>query len=87
LLWADVEGHELEVLRGGKELLASGRVHWLNLETRGYMDKTLYPNYPTTADIDVYLKAYGYKNVYRYGVQGSYPEAPGDCIYVKERSR
>jgi FkbM family methyltransferase len=34
LLWMDIEGMELPALRGGKRLLESGRVKWINLEER-----------------------------------------------------
>lgn len=33
LLWLDIEGAELEALQGGRELLASGRVLLINVET------------------------------------------------------
>ena len=80
LLWADIEGSELEMLRGGQELLRSGRVHWINLETRDHDDR---PNRPTTLDITKFLHDFGYDPVHRYGVQGDYPEAPGDTIYFR----
>lgn len=34
LLWMDIEGMELAALKSGPELLASGRVRWINLEER-----------------------------------------------------
>jgi len=32
LLWADIEGMELSMLKSGPKLLASGRVRWINME-------------------------------------------------------
>lgn len=83
LLWMDIEGHELIALKSGIKLLESRRVKWLNLETRNNMDED-WKEYPLTKDINKFLANYGYRNVYRYNVQGTYREAPGDCIYVLE---
>lgn len=81
LLWMDIEGSELDAIRGGGKLLSSGRVHWLNVETR---DADGREGHPTTADINAALAVHGYVPVHRYNVQGAYPEAPGDMIYFKQ---
>lgn len=79
LLWMDIEDSELDALAGGHTLLASGRVEWLNIETRDENE----PGLPTTALVSAALEPYGYVPVHRYNVQGAYPEAPGDMIYFK----
>jgi len=33
-IWADIEGAELLMLKGATEMLSSGKVKWINLETR-----------------------------------------------------
>lgn len=81
LLWLDIEGGELAALIGGENLLSSGRVHYLNIETR---DVSPMEGYPCTQDITNHLARFGYLPVLRYNVQGSYPEAAGDVIYVKK---
>lgn len=81
LLWLDVEDAELEVLQSGPELLKSGRVHWLNVETR---DVAGHPGAPCTKDINDHLAKFGYVPVHRYNVNGAYPEAPGDVVYFKQ---
>lgn len=77
LLWMDTEGAELEAIAGGSALLGSGRVRWINVETR---DAPV-PGHPTTREVSAALGAYGYRHVRRYNVQGDYPEVPGDTIY------
>ncbi len=79
----DVEGSELAALQGGQALLSSGRVRWINLESR---DVAPIPGHPTTAEIDALLASHGYDKVLRYNVHGDYPEAPGDNVYVLRRS-
>lgn len=82
LLWMDIEGRELDALKGGTQLLSSGRVNWLNLETRNVDNRG--DEYPTTKKITEYLEGFGYDYIHRYNVQGAYPEAPGDVIYFKQ---
>ena len=79
LLWLDVEDSELDVLEGGKNLLRSGRVEWMNIETRHQNE----PGMPTTAKVSAFLADYGYRPVHRYNVNGEYPEAAGDTVYFK----
>lgn len=80
LLWMDIEDGELDALQSGHNLLRSGRVEWLNIETR---DVPGHEGSPSTKDIVDFLHPYGYVPIERYNVQGPYPEAPGDVIFFK----
>ncbi len=86
LLWMDIEGSELDALRGGTRLLESGRVRWINLETRDKCPDDCLKGHPTTAQINAFLVQYDFVPVHRYNVQGDYPEAAGDMIYFKRGS-
>ena len=87
LLWMDIEGGELSALKGGTELLSSGRVEWINLETRNWVPQNFVDmGYPVTSQIDEYLAKFGYVHTLRYNIQGiTAPDspAPGDVIYLK----
>lgn len=82
LLWMDIEGSELDALKSGVELLNSGRIEWLNIETRDSVSGPVI-DHPTTQQVSNFLSDYGYVRVHRYNVQGAYPEAAGDTIYFK----
>lgn len=77
LLWMDIEGAELEAVAGGARLLSSGRVKWINTETR----TAPFAGHPTTAQMNEALGKHGFYPVHRYNQQGAYPEAAGDVIY------
>ena len=57
-LWMDIEGHELEALRSGPELLASRRVKYMNLEVRGQPPA---PGWASERDINAFLLKNGYE--------------------------
>jgi FkbM family methyltransferase len=77
LLWLDIEGSELPALRGGRELLDSGRVRWINLEERrrghhpakGWTDST---------EMHLFLSKVGYVRVATYNRHRTHQ----DVIYV-----
>lgn len=81
LLWMDIEDSELDALQSGINLLKSGRIEWINLESRNVPSM---PGRVCTQDLVDFLKPFGYYKVIRYNVQGAYPEAPGDVIFFKE---
>lgn len=71
ILWADCEGSELEILRGGLELLESGRVWWVNLEEakrrrHAEMGERGVKGWARRAEILHLLRRYGYKRVLEY---------------------
>lgn len=64
-LWMDIEGAELEALKGAKELLSSGRVDCISFEvsTVGFLwGEQLSRRYeePTITEIENYLAGFGY---------------------------
>lgn len=63
-LWMDIEGAELEALKGGKSLLASGRIKWIDMEVS---HKTRRIGDPSEDDLGTYLKDFGFSIEYRYG--------------------
>jgi len=74
LLWIDIEGYELPALQSGPQLMASGRVKWLNLEVR---DKAPMPGWTTFRQLDNYLKRLGYVLCCEYNNHGTHR----DVIY------
>jgi FkbM family methyltransferase len=80
LLWADIEGSELDMLRSGPNLLSSGRVHAINLEVR--KDTRGVEGWCTADEVKAYLKTVGYIPVKKYNNQRSH----WDLIFMpKER--
>jgi len=74
----DVQGYELEVLRGGKETL--NNVDYVYCEVnRGEM----YENNAMIDDIDKYLGEYGFERVETYWPETWYKW--GDALYIKKK--
>ena len=65
-LWMDIEGSEFEALKGGRSLLASGRVEWIDMEVS---HKTRRVGEPSEDSLSDHLKGYGFsiKCQYNYG--------------------
>ena len=76
LLWADIEGMELRMLKSGPDLLASGRVKWINLEE--HLDAP-----GASKKIDKLLTKYGYSREVEYNKHPNHQ----DVIYVHESER
>lgn len=57
-LWMDIEGAEVEALKGGLSLLASGRVRWIFLEV-GIVQRRI--GEPTQSEVEALLGALGFK--------------------------
>lgn len=74
----DVQGYELEVLKGGKETL--NNVDYVYCEVnRGEM----YENNAMIGDIDEYLGEYGFERVETYWPETWYKW--GDALYIKKK--
>lgn len=76
ILWMDIEGSELDALQSGKELLASGRVRWINLEERRPGVPTV-QGWCTGAEIKEFLSSVGYERVCDYNRHSTHQ----DVIY------
>lgn len=76
ILWMDIEGYELQALRTGTKLLASGRVKVINLEERllpgghGWTDRY---------ELRDFLNSFGYRRASEYNRHVRHQ----DVIYVK----
>lgn len=82
LLWMDIEGAELMALKGGSELLKSGRVRWINIEAR---DKWSQVGACVKSEVDNFLFQFGYKEKLQYNHhnrESSYGHR--DVIYLHE---
>lgn len=79
LLWMDIEGSELAALRGGSNLLSSGRVRWINLEERrnGHSPTDGWCQPP---EIQSLLESYGYRRMTAYNRHATHQ----DVIYVHQ---
>lgn len=75
LLWMDIEGFELQALRSGEKLMASGRVRWLNLEER--LSPGPHPEWTDRHELDAFLRDHGYTRMCDYNRHGTHQ----DCIY------
>lgn len=63
-LWMDIEGAELEALKGGNKLLGSGRVKWIDMEVSHEIRRV---GDPSEDDLCTYLKDFGFSIKYSYG--------------------
>jgi len=71
LLWADIEGMEYPMLQGGSEVLASGRVRWINLEEHIRDEENI-------KKINAFLADFGYDRVQEYNKHPHHQ----DVIYI-----
>lgn len=80
VLWLDIEGAELEALRGGPRLLASGRVMLVNVEMSRERPKLAW-------EIHVLLKSHGFEFAHQWHWEVEPQDvstAPyKDCVYVR----
>jgi len=78
ILWADIEGMELRMLKSGPTLLSSGRVKWINLEE--HLD-----NPKANKKVDKLLTKFDYSREVEYNKHPNHQ----DVIYVhgSERSK
>lgn len=74
-LWMDIEGFELQAILSGTRLLSSGRVSWINLETR---DKPL-ADWCHRRQLDEVLLPLGFEAVLTYNPLGVHY----DILYQK----
>jgi FkbM family methyltransferase len=77
LLWMDIEGTELAALRGGTELLDSGRVRWINLEERRNGDCPA-AGWTDPAELHSFLTSHGFVRAADYNRHPTHQ----DAIYV-----
>lgn len=94
-IWADIEGAELRMLRGAKNILSSGKVIGLNLELWPRNAQKIWKYYTgmrcTADEIINYLKNFGYK-IYGNDVLNLMKKDPdfesiewfNDYIFIKE---
>lgn len=77
LLWLDIEGGELSALRSGPQLIASGRVRWINLEERrgGYQPTK---DWCKADELHDFLTSHGYVRVCDYNRHNTHQ----DAIYI-----
>jgi FkbM family methyltransferase len=76
LLWADIEGMEHRMLKSGPDLLASGRVKWINLEE--HLD-----NPSAIKKVDQLLATFDYERVVAYNKHPNHQ----DVVYVHASER
>ena len=83
ILWADVEGGELGVLRGAWQLLSEGRIKLVHLEVR---EKPLAPGACCLAELDSFLAAFRFARVLDYNQhRGDDPHHDSIWVQVHER--
>lgn len=77
-LWMDIEGAELEALRGGCSLLASGRVNWIDMEVS---HKPRRINEPSKDSLSVFLQDYGFSIKCQYNCGSHFHNS----LYVRKK--
>ncbi len=82
LLWMDIEGSELAALRGGTELLDSGRVRWINLEERRNGDCPA-AGWTDPAELHLFLTSHGFVRAADYNRHPTHQ----DAIYVHQEEQ
>lgn len=81
ILKMDVQGSELNILKGGKQLLLNNLIELIYAETYFIQQ---YENQPLFYDIAIYLKDFGYNLQDIYSpIYGNRKIAWSDCIFVK----
>lgn len=75
VLKLDVQGYELEVLKGAEELLQHKPVIYCEVSLQ-----PLYQDQPLLADVDAYLAERGYRRLYLYA--SPMPDLWADAVYV-----
>jgi len=75
MLNIDVQGYELEVMRGAAETMNHIDIVYTEINTG-----QVYKNCCQMWELDVFLKPYGFKRVYTHEYDGIYY---GDAVYVK----
>lgn len=76
-IWMDIEGAELEALRGGHKLLQSGRTKWIVSEV-AHKPKRI--GQPKGRKLTEHLKQYGFIPSIKYG----YSKTAHNILYVME---
>ena len=76
-IWMDIEGSELAALKGGSQLLASGKVKWIASEVS---HQSVRKGTPSEDEISDYLSAYGFTPKQRY----EYDVSTHNVLYVKK---
>jgi len=78
-LWMDIEGSELEALKGGHKLLGSGRVKWINLEVSIQPRRV---GEPSENELSDYLGRYGFSIYLRYDIGTHFQ----NVVYMQENN-
>jgi len=81
LLWLDIEGSELKVLKSGVNLLKSNRVRWINLEERRPGHEK--PGWCTSEEVRKYLRDLGYIRLKEYNKHKTHQ----DVLYLNQHEK
>ncbi|MGN6800606.1 MAG: FkbM family methyltransferase [Ginsengibacter sp.] len=76
LIHMDVQGAELSVLKGAKNMLSGVKLIWLEVE-----NVALYENQPLRSDIETFMKENDFLKIKDTSVGAIY----GDCLFLNER--
>lgn len=77
-LWMDIEGAELEALKGGNKLLGSGRVKWIAVEV-AHKPKRI--GEPTEKELTEHLKQYNFIPSVRY----EFGKNTHNVLYIRKK--